>query len=516
MLFYLPENLDLENLMHYNRPRFKPFKSDKLRYIIHTLNARRLYDKDLMYEDFIPLNAVILQKKIQNYKQYLDYLIHDLKIVETDGSYKVGSKSRGYRLINKYQAKTKPVNVLDQTFYRTLKREKNKKELSVKHLDYLNKWFNPKLQIDLDLIKNYLQEEYNLKKDNYKLWDYDRIKKKHKKPINQYNHSLISSSKLYNKDYNYMLDPNVYRYHTNLTNMRSILRNAVTYDGQKLISIDIKNSQPYLSTILLNRFFWIEEKKSPKNKAYLSINFDKPTEKRDPNFVFTSFSNINNSIININKIKIHKEDTYIMLGEMDISLENKDFTKYVDLVVRGKLYEFLQEVFAKELGLKLISRKEVKVAVFQVLFTDNRFIGQKDARPKKIFKEYFPEEYAIFAKIKKKDKSLLPRLLQSIESYLMIDIIAKRIAKEFPNAPIYTIHDSISTTAQYVDDVQRIMTEELTKAIGYPPSLSREEWDVFNIHKSLNDLKIKALETGVRHISLGDKKQSKEQSESIA
>ncbi len=42
--------------------------------------------------------------------------------------------------------------------------------------------------------------------------------------------------------------------------------------------------------------------------------------------------------------------------------------------------------------------------------------------------------------------------------------------------PIFTIHDSIVTTKGNEDFVKRIMEEELTRAIGVPPTLQVEEW----------------------------------------
>ena len=135
----------------------------------------------------------------------------------------------------------------------------------------------------------------------------------------------------------------------------------------------------------------------------------------------------------------------------------------------------------------------MKTAVFQVLFTDNRFLGQEDAKPKKLFKQMFPYVYEVFRFVKSKDKSLLPRLLQSIESYLMLNVIAKRISVVYPDAPIFTIHDSISTTEEYVDVVEAIMKEELSKAIGHAPKLAREEWCKSNMIKHLETLKQKAF-----------------------
>ncbi len=499
MRLYIPENLDIDQLMYDNPPKFKKYgcKRDKLLYIIHLINALPLYNKDLMYEGYVPLNSTILQDKISNYKEYLDYLTNDLKIIEGDNQYFKGFKSKGYRLTEKYKTEIKSQALVDFTFNRKLKIERNNRAASVKHLNYLTKWFNPKLEIDIDYVNEFLKEEFELKKNNEALWDYDRSRKKCKQPITQLNHAKISAEKISREEYYLLHDDNVYRFHSNLTNMRSIIRNAVTYDGQKLISIDIKNSQPYLSTILLSRSFWIEQKFEANNNESLSISFDGPQDVVNNGFNEIKGIKYRNERdidkrLNISQIRIHDNDSYIMLVDIDKTLMTNEFRHYINLVVTGTLYEFLELQFGIQLGATFANRKDVKAAVFQVLFTDNRYFGQDDAKPKRIFQEMFPQVYEVFKQLKSKDKSLLPRLLQSIESYLIINVIAKRISEEYPDAPIYTIHDSISTTEEYVDVVERIISEELSKAIGYAPKLEPEVWCKSNMLNYLKALKEKS------------------------
>jgi len=446
MRIYIPENLDIFELTHNNPPSFKPYKLDKLCYILHLINAIPLMDKNIQGEDFVPINAKKLQDKIQNYKKYLNYLESDLQIIESDNHYVVGEKSKGFRFIERYRTPVKSMQVEDFTFRNKLKAHKNRKIESVKHLGFLTKWFNDKLRIDYDYIDDFLVQEHNLKIKDKALWEYDRVRKKYKHPTNQMVHAQMSAQRLKWQDYNLMLDDNVYRFHTNLTNMPSRIRNAVTYDGQKLISLDIKNSQPYLSTILLSRDFWIVQKFERNKNNSLSIAFDEPQSRYFSylNKINKVFNEIKSDTLNISHINIHNNDSYIMLGEIPQSLINNEFQDYIDLVVSGKLYEFLEDAFLQELGIELKDRKEVKAAVFQVLFTSNQFKGQAEAAPKRLFEQKFKAVYDVFAKIKSKDKSLLPRLLQSIESHLMINIIAKRVSEEYPLAPIYTIHDSIS------------------------------------------------------------------------
>ena len=71
----------------------------------------------------------------------------------------------------------------------------------------------------------------------------------------------------------------------------------------------------------------------------------------------------------------------------------------------------------------------------------------------------------------------------------------KRLEMACGEAPIYTIHDSITTTEEYVDAVEQIMKEELSKAIGHPPKIAKEEWCKSNMEKHLEKLKQKTFAT---------------------
>lgn len=458
--YYLPHNLDIDTLMCEKPHNIKSFKKEKILYILSLINQIILSNKNLVYENFTPINAQLLQKFVDDYKVYLDYLIKDLKIIECDNTYVSGEKSKGYRFIDTYQTTVKPYKVNDWTMRKKMKIRQNDAFLSVKKLNYLTKWFNDDLKIDFIKCYDFLQQEYKLKSQYPELRDYNIIKKKYRKPIIQFNRSLIGMNNINNGYFFLKRDFNVNRFHSNLTNISSELRNAITYKGQNLVSIDISNSQPYISTVLFKKQFWTKEFK-------------------------------NSNLINLYNLS-NSSNYYIMLGKTLETLTNKevcDFSRYTHLVKQGRLYEFLQEELNSKLGLEYSSRKQVKSAVFQTLFTNNRFIHQTDAKPKKLFSELFPNVYELFCIMKEKDKSLLPRLLQSIESYLMIDVIAKRVSKELPKAPIFTIHDSIATTNEYVDRVKEIMIEELTKSIGIAPNLKIEYWNLENMDKHLSNLK---------------------------
>ncbi|MFR1445798.1 hypothetical protein ACLUYJ_19770, partial [Acinetobacter baumannii] len=47
-----------------------------------------------------------------------------------------------------------------------------------------------------------------------------------------------------------------HRFYNPISNLKRELRNYLTYEGKGLVSIDIKNSQPYFSILLHQPAFW--------------------------------------------------------------------------------------------------------------------------------------------------------------------------------------------------------------------------------------------------------------------
>ncbi len=62
MRLYIPENLDIDQIVYDYSPNFKKYKHkrDKLLYVIHLINALTLYNKDLMYDDFVSLGFLLM------------------------------------------------------------------------------------------------------------------------------------------------------------------------------------------------------------------------------------------------------------------------------------------------------------------------------------------------------------------------------------------------------------------------------------------------------------------------
>jgi len=209
-------------------------------------------------------------------------------------------------------------------------------------------------------------------------------------------------------------------------------------NGEPLVNIDIKNSQPYLSTILLT---------DPGKVSWMTKN---------PAFA-------------------------MLLQSLKVSL-SKDVKQYISLVISGQIYEYLMSEFSKE-GLHL-TRTETKGQVLRILFARNRLPKEEvNRKARQIFIKSFPTVHRIFSKVRGHEKGdkfhnfkRFAILLQRIESYLMLDIILKRIYKELPGTIAVTVHDSIMTgiLTNNVEAVRKIMNEELTFFIGFPPKINIE------------------------------------------
>ena len=57
----------------------------------------------------------------------------------------------------------------------------------------------------------------------------------------------------------------------------------------------------------------------------------------------------------------------------------------------------------------------------------------------------------------------------------MLQEIALKVSKELPEAPLFTIHDSILTTVRYRAQVKQIMIEVYRKHLGFDPAIEDKD-----------------------------------------
>ncbi len=452
---YIPSNLNIEKFLTENPPCFK-YYVDCFRHIISLVTEIPSYNKDMlkMY-NYALINSEKLQGKIHECADYLKYLVRH-NIFETDNHYIPSEKSTGYRFTPQYRTSVKVELITKYTLVKSIRKTAPEEDKIVKKYSYMHRWYNEHLQIDFVGALKYLEQQLKL-----------NIEKGDVNAMLKFNASFITITRISQHDFYFKVDPNVHRLHTPLTNIKSELRNFITYNGIPLVGVDFVNSQPCLSAVLLDENFY----------DFSATGVNSP-------FSFNIY-NISDNLSNFQPLysssTIPDIYSYIMIVKYDGSFKGQGFQPYIAPTEKGWLYEYIQEAVEAETGIVIKDRKELKKIVFTVLFTDNRFIGQAEAKPKRIFRFIFPFVYEIFNLIKRKDSTILPRLLQTIESKLMLDNIAKRIAIERPDMPFFTIHDSIVCPVEDEGYAAEVMIDEMVKAIGIHPSVKPERWSSSNL-----------------------------------
>jgi len=500
----LPENLDLEaHIQRYPLTCYKfidlgghimsipptgatfgsYFDKERMIHLLGLITSARADNRDAIDEsDFVPIHSRRIRKYFKDYLSYLDYLIMT-GIVDCDRQYFVGERPRRYKLSLRFKSaplipyyysyfNPSDVNSIEEDVYN--ERTNSFYRNTLLEMPYLSHWYNQK-KLELNpLAEIYAFDSMRIKQslgcshwDISDVWDAAYRGYKRKNPRAQYDAIIQNINEVKIHHYKAKIDANVHRLHSVLTYMQSEYRNFLTYDGQQLVCIDIKNSQPYLLNLLLNREFWDENSTLPISINNLPLNIQE---------LFTSPSELLPTIRGF--FESLNEENY------------REFQEYIPLAASGHLYE---AIVTRALQIKTyqIDRKKAKKNLLILFYSPNREEGssRRTYIVEKVFCEKFPTIMGLIRLIKsnyngteaRNNHSRFACLLQSIESEIVLHRCCRRIWEEANHqVPIFTIHDSIVTTSEHADYLRDVMMQELTVCIGVPPTLEPEVWSLSN------------------------------------
>jgi hypothetical protein len=469
-------------------PRFHPDDLVRLLNLVAELPAsnRKLAKKVRQHGGFVPISSQLAQAMVRHYNQYLNYAVRT-GIVETDDRWwpagkEIEGKCRGYRFAPAYCRAQQPgagalmqlVRLTDpkriakarqqaRTPARLTKEEKREHWVRMHRHEHLLQWLGPQtlLRIDQAAAMAYIAakliyleqypEEGRRKQAGWKAkWAKEADLEHYIRPVEQHTQRQRSIIRLAGQELWPSIDTTAGRLHTTLTNMSSELRQFVTVEGYgPLVAIDLVNSQPYLANVLL------------QPGLYHQIG-QKSATARSRNFRRTSLREIEKEV----------GTQAIMLANVLQNSKSEDVSKFAKFTSSGQFYEVLAQEFTSQGETALQTRTALKELVFQVLFTKNGY----SSASKRAFRVLFPTVDQVFRIVKQHDHATLARLLQTVEADLFLHVIGKRITKELAGVPVFTIHDSLVVPQEYADQVEIIMREELSAAVGLPPTLKRETW----------------------------------------
>ena len=253
------------------------------------------------------------------------------------------------------------------------------------------------------------------------------------------------------------------RFTSNLTSLNKIVRPFLLIDGKRIAEIDIKSSQPYILSCLLNKDFYSSD-----------------TSRLNIDLVFNDMKQSIKNLDLINFSRQNKKNTKLINGiyvtptaEIELNnFSNIDFTGdfyqqvYDDAVLNHndivKKYKSLQK-----------GRKYIKGQMMNYLFDRDERNHEKNPLHR-LLNQIFPALTSYILEYKKTyTNTTFAYLLQRTEMYLMLQV-AEAINTKSSKIPFFTIHDSILTTQSNMKKINGIMSSTITSITNIPVGLKSQ------------------------------------------
>ena len=480
----IPANLDLDEIRRL-APELHGIHDDYLRWPFHHLmtkkNAyRHSHTKyqpmhsEKCWQAMLPLGRNNICGKIKS--AYLK-----LGILQCNGHYIKGTKSMCWRIAAKYRGRTQQVIVTNKALEAKLRLRKIQihnqavPESQLSKLDkHLLSWLR-RLEIDTEAAYAAIdalpaKQPSRARKIQRNARTTHRNTRRHKARLmrqqldhhqNRLDLCRVTVDEIKQKDVYYLICKQSRR-HTPLTRLVTEARETLRYQGEKLVSIDIANSQLIFFSLL-----------------YLESQFKKIIQSDD-----------RYSEMHIPSPSSHQE------------LLPADGQKFTGFVMDGMIYDYLLDLHNDCVGAeqKLKGRREFKRRFFaDVLYGDTSQDYVALSPLALIFQVEFPSVWQFIIESKTElgwDKQAFKRLsllMQRHEAKFMFGQVCTRLMEHHSEMPVWTIHDSILTTLEHVKLVVRIMREEFDR-LKIAPQL-RVDDDIYRPDRRDTKMPFGATET---------------------
>ena len=473
----IPSNLDLDKLiLELPYKKNASLTVDKLAFVCHDiLHLIKQQQKRLDKQNgFVHLYAQHLKQLIPDYHVILKYLL-ETDVIFTDNCYIKNIRSKGYKFSTFYSGETQQYKIRTKSFNKHLNsicsNLEFKKAIRLSKSSHLHQWFNKDLHIDKKKALQWINDFYSQSEIEFE--NACLTKKQYENKIEILNIQVESYRELVStfdeRKFRYSVDGTSNRFHSILTNLKKELRNFVRYKNSKLNSVDLKTSQFFLSLVLFNPSFY----NSRESKNALTL------KKLHPKLYQTIKAN--GDLVKLKKIA--KDCNKISTHLLDIQNYKRD-------ILEKDFYDCLSNDINEKNPEFIVTRDIVKKKLLYIIFNDWDNKKYSDIYHNAFYRKYPTVNY-VFSIFKKREHRDFPILLQRIESELILYKISKKFSCIYPDAPIYSIHDSLVTTTKYKQQLNNIMISELSKLTSATPKLKEERWSPenanVNVEINVND-----------------------------
>lgn len=481
-LIFIPENFDADAIMANEPDRADKRLNviDAMHYILHTIiqmDSRQDKRQEIDDTGHYGLSSKILKENCGRHYKYAGCILEKNSVISINPSYQVGKKHKGYCLIGAYaRSETKVVELSDggttkkkhlQQYY---ERERAN-NIELDKIGFITKWYD-KYHLKVDEVKaHYFIEFYKSKlqaqiPQNTTRDDAHNIQNR----INtRYNTAMSAVKRIINGEFALYRLGKDNRLHSSVTSIMKEFRSFLLYNGESLIGIDVKSSQPYLLTQLLKTATY--DPGHPFSIEQLYPELYKSMAELGPN------SSMHDTIIMLITYDPPKA-SHLTRNFLDIEWTGDFYKELIDL-------ESTMDIPDKQRVFKV--RSDVKKIIMLSFYSKSW--KKKYIDTWKRFSTLFPLEANIieyFNQLSREDSAnYLPILLQRLESKLILDIVCLEIGQQLPDAPIIPIHDAILTTPGYVQRVQEIIKNTIWRVTGIEPGLKLDNTTAAQIEEEL-------------------------------
>ncbi|TXD48667.1 hypothetical protein [Polaribacter sp. IC073] len=482
-----------EHNLHLGGDDENKLKMDKAAFLIDHIRYRQLLKKDKLVHGYVRLHSAYLNIYLEkDLKKYKDFLKRE-GFIKTIPYNKENNKSIGYKISFYDKSGYKDIQKkkfmvyefidfdyekhLNKNIEKLAENERRKKsaDRSTRHL---TKWLNSNnIQIDWEAAFKWINSNKKLK-DSQK---------------ESYAHAV---NRIRFKNWYYVRSTKDNRLHSNLTNLPSELRKFLSHKSQKLVSLDIKSSQPFMLAGVFNLLIKSKDKlELLKEKLKCKDVKDKLTTVMN-SIILNSKTIINfKAYINL----ICKEDIYNHIaGNL-----SPNFIKTIESKTNKDTYEDMvynqAKGYAVETPFKDI-RTYCKILTLEYMYSSI----ESAKKPLKEIKRIYPtavnnfihdfkycKELKVPIRGKGKrnkrqklvidaSKKLFAKFLQQLEAGIILDTITKELSVSYPTMFMATIHDSITVPKEYEEIVKDFLKRRLFEIFGIESEIKSEDWQKKN------------------------------------
>jgi len=392
MQIIIPQNLNLEEILIKKYPEYYAHLQ-KFYFIVsyilfisycdHRYKDLTEISKKARNKLYIPINAKYLQNICgSNYYKGIVSILLTERILETDNHYLPKQKCKGYRIVDDFLY-NQPTNyeIKDKKLEQRIKAKQNKAN---ENLSKVNK------QI-LEIIKSRFIFDLN---SAFKV-------------ITQQKKTNIINDKSFNSTYNQLLQlqnnnfyfsssPKTERIFHNYSNLKKDLRNFIKHiSGEKLIEIDIANSQPFFLGCIISML-----EQTNDTQGFISIV-------QSGNFYDYLRKNISSDLQKKNILTMLYCQTYWDIKHKDKFTELfPTVSKVIDLIKAEDYRNLAIELQSREADmiLKTIAPILLNEKIDFIPIHDSFLIKETDKnRVTEIFEQCFMEKYKIIPRLKIKN-----------------------------------------------------------------------------------------------------------------